>query len=107
VVVDGLRREEKRRLVLQMASKSEGAGPGTGIPAAIGAILMAQGQIDRQGVFPPEAAVPAMTMLALAHQSFGRLPRTSNGGSAAEIRLEQWNADGSVVDLTQQFMSKL
>jgi saccharopine dehydrogenase (NAD+, L-lysine-forming) len=111
VVVEGLRRQEKRTMVLQLSSKSEGAGPGTGIPAAIGAILMAQGQIDRHGVFPPEAAVPPMAMLSMANQAFGRLPKASNsstkGDNAADIRLEQVNADGTIVDLTQQFSSKL
>merc|ERR1711957_772084 len=63
VVVEGTRRGEKRTMMLQLASKSTGAGPGTGIPAAVGAVLMAQGFIERTGVFPPEAGVPPLMLL--------------------------------------------
>jgi saccharopine dehydrogenase (NAD+, L-lysine-forming) len=43
-------------------------GEGTGIPAALGAILMQQGKIKEKGVFPPEAGVDPMDMLQLAKQ---------------------------------------
>lgn len=40
-----------------MASKSQALGEGTGIPAAIGAMLMQQGKIKAKGVFPPEGCI--------------------------------------------------
>ncbi|MDD5711593.1 MAG: hypothetical protein PHY31_02415, partial [Smithellaceae bacterium] len=41
---------------------------GTGIPAAMGAILMNQGKINTKGVLPPEGCVDPATFLALVPQ---------------------------------------
>jgi len=55
-----------------MSSRSGGVGVGTGIPAALGAVLMSKGQITRKGVFPPEAAVDPLVMLKLADEAIER-----------------------------------
>ena len=41
-------------------------GEGTGIPAALGAILMGTGKIKEKGVLPPEGCVNPMDVLELA-----------------------------------------
>ena len=72
-------------------------GEGTGIPAAMGAIMMGQGNIALKGAFPPEAAVDPMEMIRLA----GELIKSSGKGEGASIYIEQIDADGkvNVIDL--------
>ncbi len=45
-----------------------GMGEGTGIPAAIGAMLMGMGKVDGVGVMPPEACIDPIDALQLAQK---------------------------------------
>lgn len=71
-------------------------GEGTGIPAALGAILMGTGKIKEKGVFPPEGCVNPMDIVELARTSVkigdgGGLPivieHISKNGKREEIDL--------------------
>ena len=73
VVVAGTKAEKRETFVFQLSSTSAGAGEGTGIPAAVGAALMGQGKIALKGVFPPEAAVEPMEVMALAMSASKKL----------------------------------
>jgi len=55
-----------------MASTSQALGEGTGIPAAIGTMLMQRGRVQGQGVMPPEACLRPMEFLSLALEFFTR-----------------------------------
>jgi saccharopine dehydrogenase-like NADP-dependent oxidoreductase len=92
VVVEGRKDGKASTLVLQLSSTTAGAGEGTGIPAAVGAILMARGSITRKGVFPPEGGVPPLEVLLMA------LEIAKRGGSAGRdaIAIEHIDADGNV-----------
>jgi saccharopine dehydrogenase-like NADP-dependent oxidoreductase len=68
IVVKGKKKAESSTYVFSMSSRGLGMGEGTGIPAALGAMLMAQGKITEKGVFPPEAGVKPMDMLELAQE---------------------------------------
>lgn len=68
VQVDGTKDGAAHSYVFSMSSRSAGAGEGTGIPAAVAAILLHRGEIDRRGVFPPEAAVPPLAAMGLASE---------------------------------------
>jgi saccharopine dehydrogenase (NAD+, L-lysine-forming) len=57
VVVVGTQGGARNEYRVHMTSTSHGLGEGTGIPAAIGALLMLEGRVDGPGVLPPEAAV--------------------------------------------------
>lgn len=57
VVVRGKKDGKKVEYRFHMASKSQALGEGTGIPAAIGAMLMQQGKIKAKGVLPPEGCI--------------------------------------------------
>lgn len=48
-----------------MASQSEALGEGTGIPAALGGLLMQQGKIKEKGVLPPEGCVNPVDFIDL------------------------------------------
>jgi saccharopine dehydrogenase (NAD+, L-lysine-forming) len=68
VEVKGRKGGNAHTYVFSMFSKGAGAGEGTGIPAALGAMLMSQGKITGKGVLPPEAGVVPAQMLELAGQ---------------------------------------
>ena len=66
IVVKGEKGGGTHTYIFSMSSRGHGMGEGTGIPAALGAILMAQGKIREKGVLPPEACVVPMELMELA-----------------------------------------
>ena len=66
IVVKGEKGGGTHTYIFSMSSRGHGMGEGTGIPAALGAILMAQGKIRGKGVLPPEACVAPMDLMELA-----------------------------------------
>jgi saccharopine dehydrogenase (NAD+, L-lysine-forming) len=66
IVVKGKRNGESSTYIFSMSSRGRGMPEGTGVPAALGAMLMGLGKISIKGVFPPEAAVNPMDMFILA-----------------------------------------
>lgn len=94
VVASGLRAGEPHTYVAQVFSDADGAGAGTGIPAAIGTLLSLRGQLDGgPGVFAPEQIVPVAPVLELAGQIVSGL-RVA-GGAGLPIRLEHIGPDGT------------
>ena len=62
----GLDRKYIFYLVSEGVGKGQAMGEGTGIPCAMGALLMLRGKIKNgPGVIPPEAGVDAMDFLSL------------------------------------------
>lgn len=98
VVARGTRRGEYRQYNFSMASEDQALGEGTGIPAAMGAILMQQGKVSGYGVFPPEACVKPMDFMGLVRPI---LELSQKGGSFQGIVIEKVDAEGNVeqVDL--------
>jgi saccharopine dehydrogenase (NAD+, L-lysine-forming) len=90
VVVSGLKGGERHTYVFQISSTSRGAGEGTGIPAALGAILMSRGAINSKGVFPPEAAVDPLQMIALAPE----VTKAFGMGEGSPFSFEHIGPDG-------------
>lgn len=72
VLVKGVRHGNPREYRFHMASTSQALGEGTGIPAAIGALLMKQGKVRGKGVLPPEACLDAQEFVSLAIQKFAK-----------------------------------
>lgn len=54
VKVEGTKGGKKRSVLFSSAAR---IASGTGIPAAIGAIMLARGEIDKKGVLPPEECI--------------------------------------------------
>ncbi len=92
VIVKGTKEGEPQEFRMHIASQNAALGEGTGIPAALGAVLFAQGKISAKGVLPPEACVDVADFLTL----FQGIPKLSDG---AAIFVEQVNADGSVTQI--------
>jgi saccharopine dehydrogenase (NAD+, L-lysine-forming) len=72
VIVRGTKDGKTLEYRFHMASTSQALGEGTGIPAAMGAILMQQGKVLGKGVLPPEACLNAFEFLGMATKMFAR-----------------------------------
>jgi saccharopine dehydrogenase (NAD+, L-lysine-forming) len=98
VAARGLRKGEPTTFVFSLASTDQALGEGTGIPAAMGAILMQRGKVAGPGVLPPEAAITPFDFLSLVKPVLAHL---GEGGSFEGVFVERIRADGSVeqVDL--------
>jgi len=99
IVVKGEKDGEPHTYIFQMSSSGMGMGEGTGIPAALGAIVMGQGKITLKGVFPPEAAVDPLDMIQLA----GEVIKSSGMGDRAPIYIEHVDKDGKTETVDLKF----
>ena len=99
IVVKGEKEGEPHSYIFQMSSYGMGMGEGTGIPAALGAIVMGQGKIELKGAFPPEAAVNPLDMIQLA----GEVIKSSCMGDSAPIYIEHVDKDGKVETVDLKF----
>lgn len=94
VEVGGVKDGQPHRYVFQLSSKAAGAGEGTGIPAAVGALLMRRGKVAGPGVVAPEAGVDPLDFLPLAFEVMAKLD-VSAGGESGIVHLEHIGPDGS------------
>lgn len=95
IVVKGKLKGKGYKYVFSMYSRGKGMGAGTGIPAALGTILMAQGKINRKGVFPPEAGVDPRDIFSLASKYI-----KIDGKSGFPINVERIDEEGNVEKLS-------
>lgn len=89
IVVKGTKDGGKNTYIFSMSSRGQGMGEGTGIPAAIGAIIMGTGKITEKGVLPPEACVNPMDLLELAKTKV-----KTAAGKGFPIHIEHIDKDG-------------
>jgi saccharopine dehydrogenase (NAD+, L-lysine forming) len=99
VVAKGTRRGEYREYRFHMASASQALGEGTGIPAAMGVLMMLAGKVAGPGVFPPEGCVNPMDFIGLIPQVM-KLDASKEGGKAfGGVIVEKVDAEGNVEKL--------
>jgi len=94
IVIRGTKEGAPSTYVFSMSSRGHGMGEGTGIPAALGSILMATGKIKGKGVLPPEACVDPLDLLALAKTHVHM-----DGKSGMPLKIEHIDADGTVEEI--------
>lgn len=96
IVVKGYKDGKKSTYIFSMSSRRQGMGEGTGVPAALGAMLMGTGRIKQKGVLPPEACVEPLELLELA-----RTKTSAGGGKGLPIIIEHIDRNGKskTVDL--------
>jgi len=105
IVVGGRRADAPgtHTIVFSLSSRSMGAGEGTGIPAALGALTLLGGPAPA-GVHPPEAIVDPLAMLARATDLLPRLRLAgSSGGGGIEavpIHIAHHLPDGTTDELS-------
>ncbi|HUY01264.1 MAG TPA: saccharopine dehydrogenase NADP-binding domain-containing protein [Candidatus Deferrimicrobium sp.] len=81
-------------LVSEGVGKGQALGEGTGIPAALGAVLIQQGKIKKKGVLPPEGCVNVWSFLQLMKRAM-KIDDTVEEKKSPLI-IESIDADGIV-----------
>ncbi|MFZ5572451.1 MAG: saccharopine dehydrogenase family protein [Thermodesulfobacteriota bacterium] len=99
VVVKGKRNGAAEEYRFHMASRSQALGEGTGIPAAIGALLMLQGKIPRRGVFPPEGCINPSDFINLISKVISLDKRKQDGESFGGVIIQRVDDQGVVTNL--------
>ncbi len=93
---------EERTYVFQLSSESQGMGEGTGIPAALGAMLMNQGKITKEGVLPPEGCVNPGDALELAKETVEA--GEGDEGEGLPLQIEKIDGKGNVEEIDTEGM---
>jgi saccharopine dehydrogenase (NAD+, L-lysine forming) len=99
VVASGKKDGKKLEYRFHMASRSEALGEGTGIPAAMGAILMNRGKIARKGIFPPEAGINPSDFIAMLPEAFDLKKSAADGESFGGFLVEKVDEQGNVTKI--------
>ena len=99
VVVKGKKDGKYREYRAHLASESQALGEGTGIPAAIGTLLMQEGKVAGPGVLPPEACLNPMDFLALVPKVMKLDQKKEGGKSFGGIIVEQVDENGIIKKL--------
>jgi len=99
VIVKGKKGGSYREYRFHLASRSEALGEGTGIPCAMGAMLLHQGKITATGVLPPEACINPNDLIALIPQVMELDSRKEGGESFGGIIVQSVDAQGKITTL--------
>jgi len=101
VIVKGKKLGVYKEYRFHLVSESEGLGEGTGIPAAVGAIMMNRGQIKGNGIMPPEACMEPIVFLKTVGEVYDLTGK--KGTSSGSIILETVDEKGnkSKIDISQ------
>jgi len=95
VIVKGIKDEKKVEYRFHMVSTHQALGEGTGIPAAMGAILMQRGQVQGKGILPPEACINPVEFLPFAVQMFAK-DAASKGRKAEGFIIDRVDEQGEI-----------
>jgi saccharopine dehydrogenase (NAD+, L-lysine-forming) len=96
VVVSGKKNGKYKEYHFHMASATQAMGEGTGIPGAMGAILMNRGKVYGKGAMPPEAAVQPLEFLALLPEILALEQGKGDGLSFEGFIVESVDETGTV-----------
>ncbi|TFG33490.1 saccharopine dehydrogenase [Candidatus Thorarchaeota archaeon] len=93
ITIKGIEDGEFKQYDFSMASIGQSMGEGTGIPAALGTVLMERGKITEKGVLPPEACVNPLDFLGLMQEHL-KLDKMTGGESP--LIIESIDKNGKV-----------
>ncbi|MFO8058192.1 MAG: saccharopine dehydrogenase NADP-binding domain-containing protein [bacterium] len=99
VVARGQKEGKFREYRFHMASRSQALGEGTGIPAAIGAILLLEDKVDGRGVLPPEACINPNHLIELVPRVMAMDEKKEGGDTFGGIIVEEIDESGSIRNL--------
>jgi len=99
VVAKGLKNGKTEEYRFHMASKSQALGEGTGIPAAMGGILMQQGKIIQKGVLPPEACIDPNDFIQLISTVMKLDQKETNDDSFGGVIVQKVDEKGQIETL--------
>lgn len=93
ITMKGTVEDNPHQFDFSLASEGQSMGEGTGIPAAIGALLMKRGKVTGKGVLPPEACINPLEFLGLM-QEYLKLDDVTGEGSP--LIIESIDHEGNV-----------
>ena len=99
VIVKGRKAGKYGEYRFHLASQSQALGEGTGIPAALGAILMLEGKVSGKGVMPPEACLNPMDFINLVPKIMKLDAKKEGGKSFGGIIVEHMDDTGKISKL--------
>lgn len=99
VIVSGKKDGRPETYRFHMASLREALGEGTGIPAAIGVLLMLQGKVRTNGVLPPEGCVNPSDFIEMVSKVMDLGSTPDEDGAFSGVIVERVDADGNITTL--------
>ncbi|WP_028315133.1 saccharopine dehydrogenase family protein [Desulfatibacillum aliphaticivorans] len=99
VVVKGRKEDAYSEYRFHMASGSQALGEGTGVPAAVGAMLMVLGKITEKGVLPPEGCINPQDFLDLVSPVMKLDEKKGDSDSFSGVIVQHVDALGKVSTL--------
>ncbi len=99
VVVKGKKDGKYKEYRFHLASKSQALGEGTGIPAAMGVILLQEGKITDKGVLPPEACMKPSDFIELLPRVMVLDKKKEGGDSFGGIIVQSVDENGKITTL--------
>lgn len=98
VIVKGKKDGKARAFRFHLFSGTQALGEGTGIPAAVGAIIMLEGKVSCKGVMPPEGMVKPLDFLAYVPKVM-KLDKKEGGKGFGGVLVEQVDENGKITKL--------
>ena len=99
VVVKGSKAGELQEYRVHLVSSDKALGEGTGIPAAVGAILLADGKLKGKGILPPEACVDPKEFIDVVKPLMDMTEQTGGKSPESSIIFEHVDVDGKITVL--------
>ncbi|MCG6908700.1 MAG: saccharopine dehydrogenase NADP-binding domain-containing protein [Deltaproteobacteria bacterium] len=99
VVVKGSKGDKPQEYRVHIVSSDKALGEGTGIPAAVGAILLGQGKLSGKGVLPPEACVDPKEFIEVVKPLMDMTEQADGKVADSSIIFEHVDETGNVTVL--------
>ena len=99
VVVKGSKAGKQLEYRVHMVSSDKALGEGTGIPAAVGAILLGQGKLKGKGVLPPEACVDPKEFIEVVKPLMDMADKGDGKDPDSSIIFEHVDGEGNVTPI--------
>ncbi len=99
IVVKGKKDGKYREYRFHLASRSEALGEGTGIPAAMGVLLMQMGKITTKGIMPPEGCINPNDLLELVPKVMKLDSKKEGGESFGGVIVQQIDENGKITKI--------
>lgn len=96
VVVKGRKAGKQQEYRVHTVSSDKALGEGTGIPAAVGAILLGQGKLKDKGVLPPEACVDPKEFIEVVKPLMDMTEQGDDKAPDSSIIIEHVDETGKV-----------
>ena len=96
VVVKGIKDQKSLEYRIHMVSLSQALGEGTGIPAAVGALMVQQQKISQKGILPPEAAIKPREFIDIYMPLLENTDSQSGKAGESSLSIEQIDDQGQI-----------